>query len=208
MNFRSSGLLLFTLLVVFGSFMRPAYAADGQANESKRMQAAIAYMLPLGDVIDMLKQRSPGWPVDQHLNEVTRTQLQCLRAHLTPESYQTLLRTRVDAYVKSHPGRIKRDIQLLESSGVRRFRASFESGIDHASASGQVHRPDFDVPMTEDEKRQQNELILDPSYSSLRVLLGLPATGNAAEMRRQAIGSTFILSMLRNAMSTCGVPHK
>lgn len=201
-------MLLLAVMLSGSALAQPAPLTTQQADQVRRLTAAIVFMFPAGEIFADQKQHDPGWPFDKHLAAVTKAQLECARARMTVTAFQTVVTAHVRKYVRDYPGRIEADIKLLDSPGVRRTRASIERGYNQRSPDGTLNRAAFDIPITAEEQREQMALSFGQNNGPLRVLLGLPENVTQANAHGAALGKPFILDSFRSAMDACGIPHK
>ena len=158
--------------------------------------------------MEMLAEKMPKWPIQEHPEVMSDMQLTCVRAHLREVDFHRSLSDRVDAYVRDNPSRIEDDIKLLEGSGGILYGRLIQMGID-AEATGK--KPDVQKITSElkpEEVRDIFTLRSDARYRLLRELMGMSVTpdpNDGTESGKQ-IAKTFMVPMLLNAMSTCNVP--
>lgn len=195
---RRLALAVVTALALVGCASTPV-AGAGQV---ERLQQLFVQAMPLGPLLERIAANDPNWPLQKHMDRYTREDVACLRAGLTREKGDAVLRQRAADYAARHADRLADDIALLDSGVVRGLSASMG-----ATMTGQPSRK-----LDADEIKALVEFLTAPAYQPLRAAMYLDSLESAFLAPRsrsfetgRRLGARMMVPLLADAMTLCGV---
>lgn len=206
MNKTIQALLLVALLPMAG-----AATADNEA-QVERLTREVAKMLPMGAIFEMLAKDDPAWPMQHDPKAVSAGQLACLRSELSPEGELRRVRGMVAEYVDDNPGRVEKDLEVLEGGASEAMSRMVMAGAEE-ERTGVAANPDAVLAgLSPDQVGNFLSFFTEDSYAPLRELAGfgdalsVDKTAEENEAAGEAVGSGLALKVMLRAMGTCNVP--
>jgi TonB family protein len=196
------------------SMSLPALAAKQNSREMDekivRANDMIAELVPWGKIMDLFISTNPNWPLNEHADKVSPTQLTCLREKLSGANLTKQKLDEVKTYAAADPERFESDYQLLDTGFAPLFGKFFMAGVDQARSG---EKPDMMAIMNGASNAQMmamTSFLYEGKYKGLRDLTGLgdlmgATSGSDQKERGQNIGKVMVTKLMLKAMDACAI---
>lgn len=211
---RSMRDVLLAAVLVLASPLALASAGAGQDAKVERLLDAVVEMMPFGRVFDLLAAADPAWPFSDVADKVTGGQLACVRGELSSAGYRRYQRPRVAAYAVKNPGRVDKDLALLEGGAAPLFGKLVIAGAEGERTGVEVNPDVVLAGATPEQLASFMAVFSDPANAGLRELagfgeaLGLDKSEAENEAAGEAVGGDLAGMLLQRAFGQCGVDQK
>jgi TonB family protein len=180
----------------------------------QKMTDLVVDFFPVGAMTDALIQSDPRWPVPaKAANQPTSEQLACLRDGLSSDGIRRKMLSQVRDYAAADIARFEAAYKLLDTGSTDLMKEAFIGAMRGDAAANRAN------PMAKFSPKQaisMMTLMLEPRYTSLRELIGLPQDmsssigqnpENAAAMSAKVSDSMKkrMTSLVGNLVIACGV---
>ena len=88
------------------------------------------YALPIGTLLQVVKETSPLWPFGENASKLTAEQLRCVRAEISTLNYENLLAKNISLFVKNSPEEAGSTLTALQDGGAEIIRQTFLAATD------------------------------------------------------------------------------
>jgi hypothetical protein len=158
--------------------------------------------LPIGAVMQDIARNDAAWPAPGR-DDVSPSQLACLRREISPDGQRILVRPRIAEYVAADPARAEKDVALLETGAGKLFGDLVLAGA--AAEMGGVAKDPTEVLLgaTPDVQANFVEFFEAPEHEATREAFGIGgfSTGGNGEQ----FGAKLASELFEHGFSTCGV---
>lgn len=205
MTLRLKSLLLAALFA-----LAPVASADEARIE--RLTDLVVRAIPMGQIFETLALADPAWPMQEKPDAVSKAQLGCLRAELSPSGYRRSKRAEVAEYFAANPSRFDQDIRILEQGAATLMNKMMIAGVEQERTGKAVDEAALLAESTPEQLMAFMSFMTAPDYAPLRALAGFGNAFNASasaeenEASGEAAGSDMATRVMLGAMSTCDVP--
>jgi hypothetical protein len=211
MNLR--GLRKFCLAASLVLAAGPVVAETAQTHEQRveRLTDSMVVLMPFGTIFEGVAAAEPAWPAMDRADEISASQLVCLRGELSTPGYRRYAHEQVTAYAAANPDRLDRDIAMVEGGVAEMFGKLVLAGAEGERTGVQV---DPEQLLSGYEPAQLEAFMTFFSaeeYAGLRELAGLgnqlsgEKSAEENEAAGEQLGSALARKLMLRAMTTCGV---
>ncbi len=181
---------------------------------AERLGELFAQTVPLGEVVRLVAERNPRWPVhDLPPGKVTQAQTSCLRAELTPEKVSAFQRADARRFAERYPGQVDEALRVLGSGSGALFGQLIMAGGQEELTGRSVDARSIMKGATPGQLKDFMLLTTGPGYADLRQALRIDGIANSlgdapasARQRGRRAGQAMLIEPLLTAMETCKLP--
>ena len=204
--------LTFSLLLALGLGLgTPVAGAAASAPQVERLLDAVVEMMPFGRVFDLLASEDPAWPFAEVADKVGAGALACVRGELSSAGYRRYQLPRVTRYVGENPGRVAKDLALLEGGAAPLFGKLVMAGAEGERTGVEVNPEQALADATPEQMTAFMAVFSDPDNAGLRDLAGfgsalsLQKTEEENQAAGEKVGGDLAGMLVKRALDTCGV---
>lgn len=191
----------------------PAAAEPAATHQQRieRLTDSMVVLMPFGTIFESIAAADPAWPVSDRVDDVSASQLLCLRGELSGKGYRRYARGLVQAYADAHPDRLDDDIALVENGVAEMFGKLVLAGAEGERTGVEANPDEVLAGHAPEQMEAFMTFFTAPEYAGLRELSGLGdqlSVGKTAEENEAAgeqVGSDLATKLMIRAMDTCGV---
>lgn len=176
-----------------------------------RLTDALVELMPIGRIFENVAASEPAWPVQDMLDQVSATELVCLRGELSTPGFRRLTRARVVQYAEANPARLDEDIALLAKGASELHGRLIMAGFEGERAGVAVDPEAVLAGATEEQLGSFLSFSTDVRYQGLREIVGVRtlvvpgATREESEKAGEEMGVDLTRMLMTGALETCGV---